>query len=77
MTLAVCGIGALVALGALSAAYGGLPIGPGPQLSAGSGSAATNTTYQQPVVGGMNLGATATVTTPGSEPQVTKAAPAH
>jgi len=73
--LAVVGVGAFVTLGALSAAYGGLAVGPGPRLKAGSGSAPTNTTFQQPAVGGMNLGATATTTTPGSEPPITMAKP--
>lgn len=73
--LAVVGIGSLVTLGTLSAAHGGIDVGPGPRLTAGSGSAATNTVYRQPVVGGMNLGATATWATSASEPQITMAVP--
>jgi hypothetical protein len=73
--LAVIGIGSLVTLGTLSAAHGGMSVGPGPRLTAGSGSAATNTVYRQPVVGGMTIGATATWTTSASEPQITRAMP--
>jgi Kef-type K+ transport system membrane component KefB len=72
---AVIGVGALIALGTLSAASGGLDIKPGPRIFAGSGSAATNTTFAQPVVGAMNLGATATWTTPESVPATTVAVP--
>ncbi len=77
VTLASVGVGALATLGVLSAEHGGLSIGPGPRLSAGSGSAPANTVYTQPVVGGMNLGATMTTTTPGTAPEVTMAKPAH
>ena len=42
---------------------------------AGSGNAPTNTVYVQPTVGAMNMGATATFTTPSSMPQVTEAVP--
>ena len=73
--LGVIGIAAFVALGALSAAHGGLGVGPGPRLTAGSGSAATNTVFTQPVVGGMNIGATATWTTPASAPATSVAVP--
>jgi hypothetical protein len=73
--LAVIGAGAFIALGTLSAAYGGIDIKPGPRIFAGSGSAPVNTTFVQPVVGGMNLGATATWTTPESVPATTVAVP--
>jgi hypothetical protein len=76
-TLAALGIGAVVTLGALGAVYAGsIDIGPGPRVIAGSGSAPTNTVYKQPVVGDMNMGATATWTTPGPLPQVQAAVPA-
>lgn len=42
---------------------------------AGSGDAPTNTVYVQPTLGGMNMGATATFTTPSSVPPVTEASP--
>ncbi|PXX01553.1 hypothetical protein [Mycolicibacterium moriokaense] len=73
--LGVLGAGAFVALGTLSAAYGGIDIKPGPRISAGSGSAPVNTTFVQPVVGGMSLGATVTWTTPVSVPATTVAVP--
>ncbi len=75
--LGAVGLGALVILGVLSAENGGLHIGPGPRLTAGSGSAPTNTVYTQPTVRGMNIGATATTTTPDEVPAVTIAKPAH
>ena len=73
--LGVIGAGAFIALGTLSAAYGGIDIKPGPRIFAGSGSAATNTTFAQPVVSGMTVGATATATTPASVPATSVAAP--
>jgi hypothetical protein len=74
--LAVVGTGSFVLLGSLSAVYGGgFDVHPGKRIEAGSGSAPTNTTYKQPVVGGMNLGATATWTTPATAPEVAKAVP--
>jgi hypothetical protein len=73
--LGVIGAGAFIALGALSAAYGEIDIKPGPRSFAGSGSAPVNTTFAQPVVSGMNLGATATWTTPASVPVTTVAVP--
>jgi hypothetical protein len=74
--LAVVGAGAFVLLGSLSAMYGGgFDEHPGKRIEAGSGSAPTNTTYKQPVVGGMNVGATATWTTPAKTPEVGKAVP--
>ena len=42
---------------------------------AGSGDAPTNTIYLQPSVSNMNMGATATFTTPSSVPPVTQAVP--
>jgi hypothetical protein len=70
------GAGALTLLGVLSAVHGGgIHPGPGPRVEAGSGSAATNTVYNQPVVGSIHLGDTATATTAANAPQVTKAAP--
>ena len=63
-------IGAFVTLATLGAVYSGaIDIGPGPQVSAGSGSAPTNTFYKQPVIGQMNTGATATWTPPGTQPR--------
>jgi hypothetical protein len=43
---------------------------------AGSGDAPANTTYTQPAVSGMNVGATATWTAPASAPATSMAAPA-
>lgn len=43
---------------------------------AGSGSAPANTTYTQPTVGDMSVGATVTGTTPPSAPAVSMASPA-
>ena len=43
---------------------------------AGSGSAPVNTTFVQPVVGGMNLGNTVTTTTPPPAPAISMAVPA-
>ena len=74
--LAAIGTLAFAALGTLGALYGGdVGSDTGPRISAGSGSAPVNTVYTQPVVGGMNVGATATMTTPNSVPQVTMAVP--
>ena len=42
---------------------------------AGSGDAPTNTSYVQPSVSNMNMGATATFTTPSSVPATTEAVP--
>jgi hypothetical protein len=71
--LAVVGVGAVVTLGALSAAYGGIEIRPGPLL-ARSGHE-HNPVPTQPAVGQMDLGATEMPTTPSAEPQVTIARP--
>jgi hypothetical protein len=74
--LAALGTGAFVTLATLGAVYSGaIDIGPGPQVSAGSGSAPTNTIYKQPVIGQMNTGATATWTPPGTQPPVPVAIP--
>lgn len=75
-SLAAMGAGAMVVLGALSSAYGGgIDVGPGPRIEAGSGSAPTNTVYKQPEVGAMNTGATATWSAPGTAPEVPMAVP--
>ena len=42
---------------------------------AGSGDAPSNTVYTQPSVTAMNMGATATLTTPASTPATTEAVP--
>lgn len=42
---------------------------------AGSGSAPVNTTFSQPVVGGMSMGNTVTTTTPPSAPEISVASP--
>lgn len=42
---------------------------------AGSGNGSSGGVYTQPVVAGMNVGATATLTTPDSVPPVTEAVP--
>jgi hypothetical protein len=74
--LTVLGIGAVVALGGLGTVYSGrVDIGPGPHVVAGSGSAATNTVYTQPVVSGMGIGATATWTPPSPQPEISAAVP--
>lgn len=65
---------AVVGAGVLTAA----PDNGGPPHTntlAGSGNAPANTTYAQPSVGNMNMGATATFTTPSSVPPVTEAVP--
>jgi hypothetical protein len=76
LVLAATGALAFAALGTLGALDGGdVGLNTGPRISAGSGSAPANTVYTQPVVGGMNMGATATMKTPNSVPQVTMAVP--
>lgn len=71
--LGLAGAAAFVALGALSLAYG--HVDSGRVDLAGSGDAPANTVYVQPTENAMNLGATATFTTPSSVEPVTKAAP--
>ncbi|PXX07236.1 hypothetical protein [Mycolicibacterium moriokaense] len=66
--------GAAVAAAALTVTFDSNNSGHANVL-AGSGNAPTNTVYVQPTVGAMNMGATATFTTPSSLPQVTEAVP--
>jgi hypothetical protein len=73
-TCAVIGAGAFAALAALGVAAGSHPA-PAPSYRASSGDAPTNTTYAQPSVPAMNLGATATFTPPGTEAPTSMAAP--
>lgn len=68
----VIGAGAMVTLGALSAAHGMSPA----STLAGSGDAPANTTYSSPAVKPADMGATATWTTPSNVEAITKAAPA-
>jgi hypothetical protein len=65
---------ALVGAGAVTVALGGNGFGRSAML-AGSGDGSSGGVYVQPTVGGMNMGATATLTTPSSVPQVTQAVP--
>lgn len=70
------GFGALAALAALavtSLSHGGVL--PQSTSLAGSGDAPANTTYSQPVVAGMNMGATATWAPPASTEATSKAVP--
>ena len=69
----VVGTSAVVALGALTVAYGGDGFGTGSSL-AGSGDAPANTTYVQPTVGG--FGATAKQKSPASTVATSMAVPA-
>lgn len=69
----VVGTSAVVALGALTVAYGGDDFGTGSTL-AGSGDAPANTTYVHPTVGG--FGATATQKSPASTVATSMAVPA-
>jgi hypothetical protein len=73
--LGLIGIGALAALAVLGIAYGGSHFGAGSAL-AGSGDAPANTTYVQPTVTGVTMGATATWTTPSLTVPTGKAVPA-
>jgi hypothetical protein len=72
--LGIVGIGALAALAVLGIAYGGSHFGAGSAL-AGSGDAPANTTYVQPTVVGITMGATATWTTPSPSAPTGKAVP--
>ena len=65
---------AVVAAGAVTMAIDGDSSGHSATL-AGSGDAPTNTIFVQPSVSNMNMGATATLTTPSSVPPVTEAVP--
>jgi hypothetical protein len=72
-------VGAALALGAV-AAMASLTLGHGdpaatPTTLAGSGDAPANTTFTQPVVGGMNMGATATWAAPATTLETPSAAP--
>ena len=69
------GAAAVLALAASGVVYGAETSGP-PASLAGSGDAPTNTTYTQPGVTGMNVGATATMTTPGPTLATSMAVPA-
>ncbi len=66
------GLGAVAALTVLGLGH---PPPSGPVL-AGSGDAPSNTTYRQPAVAGMNMGATATWAPPATTEEITKAVPA-
>jgi hypothetical protein len=69
----VAGLGAVAAMVALTVAQHDDRL---LTYDAGSGSAPANTTFSQPVVGGMSLGPTETMKTPPSAPAVSVAAPA-
>lgn len=71
--LGLTGAAAFVALGALGLTYG--PGNSGRIDLAGSGDAPASTVYVQPTENAMNLGATATFTTPSSVEPVVKAVP--
>jgi hypothetical protein len=73
-TCAVIGVSAFAALAALGVAAGIHPA-PASSYRASSGDAPTNTTYSQPSVPTMNMGATATFTAPGTEAPTSMAAP--
>ena len=66
------GLAAVATLAALSLGHGGTA--PPSTTLAGSGAAA-NGTYTQPVVTGMNMGATATWAAPATTPATEKAVP--
>jgi hypothetical protein len=67
------GLGAVAVMAALSLAHTGSA--PTSTTLAGSGDAPANTTYSQPVVAGMNMGATATWATPASTLATSMAVP--
>jgi hypothetical protein len=67
------GLAAVAAMAALSLAHG--ESAPTSSTLAGSGDAPANTTYSQPVVAGMNMGATATWATPASTLATSMAVP--
>lgn len=69
------GAGAVIAMAITGALYSTEPTGT-PSSLAGSGDAPTNTTYTQPGVTGMNVGATATMTTPAPTLATSMAVPA-
>ncbi len=68
----VVGAGALITLGALSAAHG---TGGQASMLAGSGDAPANTTYSSPAVKPVDMGATATWAAPSSVEPTTMAVP--
>ncbi|HKP40622.1 hypothetical protein [Mycobacterium sp.] len=72
---AALGAAALITLGVLSFSATSPNTTTADIPLAGSGSAPVNTSFVQPVVGGMNLGATATTTTPPSAPEISVAVP--
>lgn len=67
------GLAAVATLAALSLGHDGTAATS--TTLAGSGDAPANTTYTQPVVAGMNVGATATWAAPASTPATEKAVP--
>ncbi len=69
----LAGAAAFIAVGALNLGDG--PAGDGGKIMAGSGSAPANTTFVQPTENAMNMGATATFTTPSSVEPIVKATP--
>ncbi len=71
---AIVGVGAIIALGALAIAYDSDDSATA--NLAGSGDAPSNTTYAQPNVSNMNMGATTTWAAPGSVEATTLASPA-
>jgi hypothetical protein len=72
-TLGIVGAGAFITLGALGLGYGHQDVS-GTNL-AGSGDAPANTTFVQPTENAMNMGATATWTTPATVEPTPKASP--
>ncbi|WP_167096767.1 hypothetical protein [Mycobacterium sp. DL592] len=73
----LAGAAAIVGMGAFAFSQPDIPVGGGPIPQAGSGSAPVNTSYTQPAAPGMQMGGTATETTPDSVLPTTKAVPAH
>jgi len=71
------GAAAIVGMATFALSQPDTQVGGGPLPQAGSGSAPVNTSYTQPAAPGMNMGATATETTPDTVLATTKAVPAH
>lgn len=67
------GAGAALAMVAIGIGHDAAPA---PRTLAGSGDAPANTTYAQPAVAGMKMGATATWAPPATTEEVAKAVPA-
>jgi hypothetical protein len=67
------GVAAVATMTALGLSHGGSVATS--TVVAGSGDAPSNTTYTQPAVSGMNVGATATFSAPPSTPTVESAVP--